>query len=203
MNGDKGTTLVELLVAAVIFTVVAAAIYAVFSQSAKLWSRAAQQKPEWEIDLFFERISSELRNAYVNAGIGLDGTAESVEFFTLVTSVDRDFSPSPVRLPAKVRYYYDPVKRTVYREQTGYRKVLYPKGSAAAAAEAVAGNIDGFSVQFYHENVRSKSVVWKKLWREPCFPRALKISLDYGPGRAQKMSRFLFLPQGTDCVAAG
>jgi hypothetical protein len=202
MNGEKGTTVVELLVAAVIFTVVAAALYAVLSQSAKLWSRAAQQKPEWEIDVFFEKISSELRNAYVNAAIGMSGTSESLEFFTLASSVDPGFGPAPVRVPARIRYYYDPLKRTVYREQTGYREVLYPKGKAPSAPEAVVRDIDAFSVHFYHENLRSKTVVWKKLWREACLPRALKISLDYGAGRAQKMSRFLAVPQGTDCVAA-
>ncbi|MBI4549798.1 MAG: prepilin-type N-terminal cleavage/methylation domain-containing protein [Candidatus Omnitrophica bacterium] len=201
MKREGGTTLLELLVASVILTVVAAAIYTVLSQSARLWSRASRPRPQWEIDLVLEKISSELRNAFAFEETGLEGGSDFVEFFTVAPAVDRAFGEAPVRVPVKVRYYYDPARRAVCRRQTGYRQVLYPKGAAQPGEEVMARNIDGFDVKYYHENVRSKTVAWRKAWRAACLPRALKLSLKYDDGRPQNLMRLLPVPQGNDCLA--
>lgn len=60
----KGFTLVEMIVAIVIAASLGAVIYTTFAQGVRLWTRAAKDRGEWKVDLWVEKMTGELRNAF-------------------------------------------------------------------------------------------------------------------------------------------
>lgn len=189
-QNERGLTLVEVLVAAVIVAIMAGAFYTTLSQGIRLWRRAVEEKPELKMDLFFDRIQSDLRNAFSYAPAGFAGTEDALQFFALA----RGF-------PVRVRYYYDQDRGIIYRDEIRYEKILYPKSDAGQAPpRPVMEHIKNLSLEYYMRDKEYK-FYWKQKWSKDCFPRAVKILMDYGQAEPKSISRIVNVPAAEGCAA--
>ncbi len=201
-RSERGLTLIEVMVSAVIVSVMAGAVYMALAQGLRVWRRAVEEKPELKMDLFFDRIQSDLRNAFsYNAG-SFAGTENAMQFLTLCQSPWRENRPSAVlQIPAKVRYYYDPDTASIYREQIRYEKVLYPKSNTGQEpSRRVMDKIQGFNIEYYERDKENK-FDWKRKWSQDCFPQAVKILIDYGQSKPQSISRIVNIPAAEGCLS--
>ena len=84
-RGKKGFTLVETIVTATIFAILAAGVSVSFLSGVKLWQRAKDiDFSKYDAILTFEKITRELRQSSDISSIGFEGDANQVSFPTLI-----------------------------------------------------------------------------------------------------------------------
>lgn len=190
----------EMVVSMIIISFLSVVIYMTFLQGTKLWRYAMQERPEWQIDIFFDRLSSQLRNAFACKSPPLQGSEDSLEFCTL--GPRRDIGKQgkqTVRLPMGVRYFFDASKRTLFMTPENYEQILYPQ-SVKNVPQPVLERIDQFHLEYYLQDEQKKEWSWKGKWNRGCLPRAVKVSIDYGDIRKKKITRFLPLMSSGSCI---
>lgn len=199
-NNLKGFTLVEMIVSMVIVSFLSGVIYVTFLQGTRLWRYSMRERPEWQMDLFFDKLSGQLRNAFPCKAPPLQGSESSLEFCTMGPRRETGKTgEQTVRLPMGVRYFFDASKKTLFMTPEIYQQVLHPR-SAGGVPEPVLERIDQFQMEYYLKDEQKKEWSWKRKWSRPCLPRAVKVSIDYGGMRKKKVTRFLPLMASGSCV---
>ena len=192
----KGFTLVEMVVSMVIISFLSSVIYMTFFQGTRLWRYAMRERPEWQMDIFLDKLSVQLRNAFACKSPPFQGTGDSLEFCTLGPRGDAGKQGKPAeRLPVGLRYFFDASKRTLFMTSESYGQVLNPPRVKATPAP-VLERIDGVRLEYYLQDGQS----WKRKWSRSCLPRAVKISIDYGDIRKKQITRFLPLMALENCI---
>ena len=201
-RNERGLSLVEVLLAAVMISVMAGAVYVTLSQGIRLWRRAVEEKPELKMDLFYDRIQSDLRNAFSYESGHFGGGETGLEFLTLCPIPWEDGKTSGgTAVPARVRYFFNPETASIYREQIRYEKVLHPKSNAAVQApRPVMDNIRGFNLEYY-ERDKENAYHWRREWSKGCLPRAVKILIEYGQTGTKSVSRIVDIPASQGCLS--
>lgn len=189
----------EVMVSMVIVSFLSGVLYVTFLQGSKLWRYSMRERSEWQIDLFFDKLSSQLRNAFPCKAPPLQGSENALEFCTLGPRQEIGKTAGEVRLPMGVRYFFDAAKRTLFMTPETYQQVLYPQ-SAKGVPQPALEKIDQFQVEYYLADKEKKEWSWKRKWSRACLPRAVKISIDYGGLRKKKITRFLPLMASGSCV---
>ena len=197
---QKGFTLLELLIAVFITSFLGFAIYTVFSQGLRLWSRASKERPEVGVNLFLEKLSSDLRNSLLYSANPLIGTSDSIQFYTLGESQLRSKIPeNQHRLqPKRVMYLFDRNKTFINRIQLNYDDLLNSVNNLTQTTP-VASSIIGCKYS-YLKRERTKSIDWIGQWNDPCIPEAIKVNVDYqDKTRTRSLSKIISIPIG-GCV---
>lgn len=190
-RNERGVSLIEVLLAAVMISVMAGAVYVTLSQGIRLWHRAVEEKPELKMDLFFDRVQTDLRNAFSYESGNFAGREAGFEFMTLGIA----------QIPARVRYFFDPETASIYRDQIRYEKVLYPKSNASVQPpRPVMDKIRGFNVEYY-ERDKDNAYHWRRQWSKGCLPRAVKILIEYGQTGTKSVSRMIDIPASQGCLS--
>ena len=171
-RNDAGFTLVELLVVTAMMSVVALAIYATFANGIKIWQRINQDIPEEELNIFFDKFSSDIRNSIKFSTISFLGQDNTARFATLVNS-----SHLQRRTVGEVVYLYDPQAETLTREQLDYADVyLHGNGETNQSLK----HIRSLNFSYYFYDPETKKYLWSDETKKSELPLAVKIELDIG-----------------------
>jgi len=114
MNGKRGFTLAELLVAASLLSIVMAAVYAAFGSTIRVWKMGETETNQYQD----ARIGLNLLSREIGCILGgsehlFEGKDDELEFFAVTPSLDVDEGEGARVL--WVRYYYS--NRKLYRQE--------------------------------------------------------------------------------------
>lgn len=187
LRRKDGFTLVEMLIAVLIISVLAGAVYATFAQGLRLWQRAGQEGPALEMEFFLEEMISDLRNAMPYGSAVLSGDTDYIQFYKLAPGggAAEEGNGDRLDVPVRLRYQADPVGKAVMKKEESYFKILAPKTDVPAREKMVASGIGTCRFEYYGRDSHRNVYEWKRRWSESYFPAAIKISLEHEklPGR--------------------
>lgn len=174
---NYGFTLIEILVAITIFSIVALSVAAVFRSGLRTWSAGNEWSEENQnARNFFRVLSRELQNS-VNQSpeMPFEGQAHEISFMTLLDA--RDPKEGVVRSLARVVYRYDAKERVIERLVAGKEEGFDARRAKAVPVAERIGALDltyAFKPVYENENLR-----WKNEWSSlKEIPLGVRIRLD-------------------------
>ena len=173
-NKRYGFTLIELLIASAILCIISLAIYATFNNGIKIWQKINRDIPEENLDIFFERFSSDLRNTFRFTDIDFSGEEYRVGFPTLINSPRLN-----KRSVGQVVYFYDPATEVVNREERDFSQVY--SGESGVVKQSLK-NVESLKFQYYFYHSEEKEYTWQDEWLEEARPLAVRIELEFDNG---------------------
>lgn len=183
----KGFTLVEILIAVLITSFLGAVIFSVFSQGVRLWDRAYQQRSNFDIYYFVEKLNTDLQNSFIFSNDDFIGKPNSMEFYSLAP--DQHFKSD---LPVKVQYSLQ--GSSVNRQELSYEKVL--AGNKQGFSQVLLDRISSCQFQYYFTDFQNV-FEWMNYWQKDCLPSAVKILIEYRENnKTHQRSDIVWLPQG-------
>ncbi|MFA6350113.1 MAG: prepilin-type N-terminal cleavage/methylation domain-containing protein [Candidatus Omnitrophota bacterium] len=154
-TGSAGFTLVEVMIAATLFSVVGLGILTSFSSGMKLWNRAKQaDMPKCELLLGFETVSRDLRQSMDIAKIGFEGDARSLSFPALasgkIVKMTYSFDPDGAILKA----YYIALKDidSLKTDENSIKKTLF--------------KADELSFAYLYYDMDKGAYIWADSWKK-------------------------------------
>jgi prepilin-type N-terminal cleavage/methylation domain-containing protein len=181
----RGFTLIEILVSTSIISFLGVVIYATFYQGLNIWSRALNQDPVIDVDIFLDRLGGELSHAFQYTSPALVGQKDSVTFYSLARAVDGEGH----RLPVKVTYEFQPEESQVLRQEKQYGEILYPSGQSAQSGRPMIDKIAALKFRYYAVDETTRQYRWLDYWRAECMPDAIQVQLTYGGTSRKEISK--------------
>lgn len=165
---SKGITLIELLVAITIFSVVGVAVGSIFASGIKVWRRAEGLNIRQRKALLgLEKVAQELRSSLDFPDIGFSGEKDWLSFPLLV---DQDI--------AKVTYVFDSQQGVIFREENAFRDILDEK---EGERKGFLPSVSGLSLSYWFFDGDEEEYRWRDSWsEEEGIPLAIKIELMHG-----------------------
>jgi len=183
----RAFTLIELLIVCGILGVITLAIYATFNSGIKIWQRINVQVPAEDLNIFFGKFSSDLRNSFEFTGITFFGTEDMFEFPTLAYSPSLDR-----RTVGQVRYSYDSGDEMLRREERGYSQIYNDESGTVMIS---LKDIKEVSFQYFNYDEDIKKYYWQGEWFEEGLPVAVKMELEFDDGtQIRRVSKTVAIP---------
>ncbi|MDD4954341.1 MAG: type II secretion system protein [Candidatus Omnitrophica bacterium] len=173
----KGFTLVEMMMVACIFSIIAAAIGASLASGLSLWGRFKGGDAKMEALIGFEKIAKDLRQSLNLPDIGFEGGPSEVSFPLLEGN-----------MIAKITYRFDPEKKTVFRERVYLKDIMSPEAKEELErTEKEFFYPEEFSLEYLSYVLVAKSYTWQKKWTkaEGIFS-AVRIKAKFGNEELEK-----------------
>ena len=189
MKNQRAFTLVELLIVTAITAVISLAIYTTFNNGLKVWQRVNNAVPEENLNLFFDRFGSDLRNALKFSSLPFLGDRYRLEFPTLVNS------PKLARRSiGKALYSYEPSGGNLNIELRDFSGIY--NGEEIVKQSALSG-IKSLKFWYYFYDKGIKDYVWLEEWLKEGIPLAVRVELEFDDGsQVKKYSRTISIPVG-------
>lgn len=166
---NRGFTLVEMMLVAMMLAVVSLAIYNVLSNGVKIWQRIHKSITAEDVDIFFEKFTSDVRNSARFKTIRFFGDGENLGFATLVNSTSL-----AKRIVGEVRYSFNPYSWKVRRERRDYSQLyLGERGSS----QELLTNAKALKFRYYAYDVEKKEYVWQDEWQKENLPLAVRVEV--------------------------
>ena len=183
----RAFTLIELIIATLILSVVIVSIYGAFSAGIKAWSRNAEGKDFQKIRIALLRIQKELRSSFFFSGIPFSGTSLRITF-PAVEEKGKIYA---------VNYY-------IAEDRNKGCKVLMKRKSVLTdarlleeqATDEFIFSADSISFEYAHESKDGlKGFEWKGIWEESRgeIPSLVKINFKLGIGK-EIYHKIIFIP---------
>ena len=193
-----GFTLIETILTVAMFSVIALAIYSTFNQGVKLWQRLTQRTPSSELNMVFEKMSSDLRNSFGFSGINFVGGEDNITFATLIFSANKD--KQKTLSPGEVSYSFDSQTGSLNRQQRNYSQVYRNKSTHL---RQMLNNVKSLSFRYYYYNPAQEEYVWKDNWQvkkgeeKRSIPLAVRIKLEFDENtKEEEITRTITIPAG-------
>lgn len=202
-----GFTLIELILALTIFSVLGTAVYSSFSMGIEMWKRGEyQQRAYQDIRIFLETFSKDLHNATELADVPFLGESGDLEF--AVTLRQEDESGNIVLTFGVVRYHVEEDKDSIKL----YRKESPFPGEADDEERdfKIVGDVKKISLQYYgyeveeeeEEGKEAPTYAWYEKWDSYGYlPKAVWIRMTVQDksryGRIIDISRKIMIYSGT------
>lgn len=195
-KNSRGFTFLELLIAVVIFSIAAIAVYSSFAVGIRAWRRGeSDYKIRQEARYAFDLISRELNNAINFRTIGFEGESDSV---ALVRALKvRNPDGSYTEGVYKITYTYDSQAQALYRILQTYEEA---EKENTGVKSLLLSNISQFELSYSYLDV--DKIIWKDSWEKEDWqlPLGVKIKLNYklkeGEGSVE-FSETVLVPIGT------
>ncbi len=188
----RGFTLVELIIAVTITVTLGAAIYTCFAQGVRLWTRASRDRGEWKVDLWVEKMTTDLRNAVRDPQWSFKGTSKELSFATLVPGEYGSLTP------AYFQYAFDPRIGKLLLRQYSFEEFLN-RAFDSKASEPVLTKVVAFDLEYYGYDTKSRAYRWGSQWNKDCFPKTVKITIEPEQMNHRKWVRLIPLPTEIAC----
>lgn len=174
-----GFTLVEMLIVSVIISVISLAVYTTFSNGIKIWQKVNTNIQQGDVNIFFEKFSSDLRNTLIFRDIDFLGSAYQTEFPTMVNSTRLNN-----RTVGQVIYAYNSLSKTLTREERDYSH-LYRDDEGLV--RPLLENVRFMEFQYYFYDEEKEEYFWQ--YECASIPLAVKIELQFGEN--DQITRFI------------
>lgn len=183
----EGFTLVELLIVSVMLAVVSLAIYASFNSGIKIWQKAKAQAFNEDLNIFFDKFSSDLRNTFRFTKINFRGDESQVEFATLVKSARLQETA-----PGKAIYIYDRQRKELARRLMDFSQVS--TGEEPRAQQSLK-NVTSLKFTYYTYDPEEKECLWEDEWQgREGLPLAVRMELELDAEQEYKFVRTVSVP---------
>jgi prepilin-type N-terminal cleavage/methylation domain-containing protein len=191
----EGFTFIEMLIVTMMLALVSLAIYATFSNGIKIWHKVNLPTPEEDVNIFFDKFSSDLRNCFKFTGIYFSGTKDALEFATLVSSPQLQ-----IRTVGKVIYSYTMEDSLLAREARDYSQMYTDtQGTVAQSMK----NVKAVRFRYYYYDTGYKEYRWLDEWpkdetSKEALPLAVRVELEIGDGvQARTFTKTVSIPAGS------
>jgi prepilin-type N-terminal cleavage/methylation domain-containing protein len=186
----KGFTLVEILVALGILSIVLAALFSAF-RAGIFGSRAIDEKIAMyqTAKLILERVNLDLRNAviYSPEKTGFSGNATDMSFVAVVDVFEKGAFVSDYAI-IKYRIEDTAVLRPCLRGPYGFSR------SVSVQPDEISGQIETMRFQYGSISLPGKPLEWKEAWDDPkTLPQAVKAELRMKDKGIQPFERTIYL----------
>jgi hypothetical protein len=162
----KSVTLLELLIAASIFSLVGAGIYKALSNSILIFRSIKKVHSEIDTLIFTEKLEHDLANLFSDMAFYFKGRNSYLQFF-IPQSGQNQVQEIPV---IKVEYVYNPQNKEIIRQTYSYQD------DRMIEKKIVLGNVKKLSLRYYY---RDNAGEFSKSVREiDRLPHAVEISLE-------------------------
>lgn len=189
----KGFTLVELLLAVVLFPVIAFAVYLNFNSGVRIWQTLNSGVAEEDTQLFFKKMTRDLQNSFRYSGSPFLGEERE---FSFATFVDTGSALGGSKAPGQATYLYDAGKKVILRQERNAHELYKEK---AGNIREVLRDIYMFKVSYFAYDKTSKAFNWVGSWplEEKTLPLALKLELEsHALGETRTLTRTFEIPTG-------
>lgn len=194
MKGNRGFTLVEILLAISLVAIVALALYGTFNSGLQVMSLTSRTTEEEDLNIFFEKLSRDLQNAFHYANIPFQGQGDRLSF---ATTIQTDARLGGDRGIGRVTYAYDPSERAILRTQEDINQIFEEETDAA---QNVLSPLSSFRLEYYRYDVLKNSYEWKEEWEEAeekTLPLAVKVGFRLQEEKGEKdVTRIISIPVG-------
>lgn len=196
----KGFTFVELLLVTAMLSVIGLAIYSTFSSGINFWLRLSQEKNDEDVIIFFEKISSDLRNSFRYRDIDFKGSGDEVSFPVIAEFETKHGKRKGV---GRVDYVFDRRGESIKVKQSNYSEVYL--GRPHYERELV-NNIRSLNFKYYYYNPEEEKYFWTGSWQsrddasfgvvaEKKIPLAVRIEVEVkDENRSRIFQRTVFMP---------
>jgi len=174
----NGFTLVEVVITAVIFSIISVGLAGSFFSGMKLWGRAESASSFYNnIIINTEKISRELRQAQYIMQIGFKGGLQQLAFLTLKENIIY-----------KVTYRFDPEQKALLVSYISLKDILAGKEKDKVTEVKFMG-LDDFSIEFLTS--QDNKYIWKDKWEMPALCPAVKMKFKLND---EELTRTVFIP---------
>ena len=182
-RNEAGFTLIEWLVAISLIAMVGLAIYGIFDSGIKVMQRIIRPVPGEDLNIFFEKLSQDLQDAFHYSGVHFKGGAEKIFF---VTSIQAQPVLGGDQGIGAVTYAYDPARLMILREQKNVSELYEEKEEKDEKGNQLQGtpilnHILLLRFQYYGFAPEDKKFFWLDSWEEADpkigFPFALRVEI--------------------------
>ena len=196
-----GFTLIELVLVTAILGVIGMAVYGTFANGISIWKKVTEDSVTEDINLFFEKISSDLRNSFKLTGIRFKGEKTKVSFPLKIRYSGDDDIENTI---GQITYYIDKRKRALIRKEANYSEVYRKK---SGSKRILFENISSLEFKYYVYDEKYKRYSWVTRWQErdetfgiqveERLPLIIKIEVGIpGDKGEQKFVKTMVLPTG-------
>jgi prepilin-type N-terminal cleavage/methylation domain-containing protein len=193
-----GFTLIEMLLAIVIFGIVSSSLYLSMRSGLALYKRSTEGlRQAHEITFFFNRLEEELRNSHYSTKHPFTATSERLEFPSVINEYEQDRATLSYVLIGYTAKRGRIEKKTTFLSQR--RDAREEKDILAPYLEKCE-----FFYPFYDQE--TETLEWQDKWDSELYkslPRAVKIKcsffvsvVDAKKGPRRTVERILYIPDG-------
>lgn len=191
MHKNNGFTLAELLVASVIMSIIAGAVYVSFSSGIRIWNRVNQRIKQEHINIFMEKITSDLKNTFRFSQISFEGTEDSLKFATLVNVYELESEP---RWPiVEVSYFLNKETNTVNRQIKNFSQIYK---NEKGTIQKLLKDIHYLKFKYYFYDPRREDYFWQSEWNDnnEGLPIAVKVELGWKDNQTDRFIKTIAIP---------
>lgn len=153
-------TLIELIISSLIFSVVAVAVYFVFSGGINVWESAKDTRDyDRSLRLAGEVIARELRNSFKISNISFEGDKDIISF----AGIWKDFSSeeAPEDVLGRITYFLNQENIFCRKRQT-YQEVF--QGTEAGKIKELISDVSELSFSYFGFDDESETYQWRNSW---------------------------------------
>jgi len=155
-----GFTLIELVLVAAILVVIGMAVYGTFSNGINIWKKVTEDSVAEDVNLFFDKISLDLRNSFKLTGLRFKGERTKVSFPSTIKISDQDGIKNTI---GEITYYIDQRKKALIRRVANYSEVYRKK---SGSEQILSENVSSLRFKYYVYEQHYKRYSWVTHWQE-------------------------------------
>lgn len=175
MRKNRGFTLIEMLIVSLIMSIISLGLYVTLNSGIKVWQRInIQQLAAEEVNIFFDKFASDLRNSLPFTTINFIGTENGLSFPSIIKSQRLEG-----RTIGQVLYTYDSRAGLLNRRQKDYSQIY---NLEEAAPSATLKNIKSLVFQYYVYDKERKEYFWHNEPLPEQIPWAVRLELEFLAG---------------------
>ena len=200
-KNEAGFTLIEWLIAISLIAIVGLAIYGIFDSGIKVMQRIIRPVPGEDLNIFFEKLSQDLQNAFHYTDIRFKGEPEKVVF---AASIQNQPGLGGDQGIGEVIYTYDQRGLAIFRQQKNVSELYEEKARKAEKGNQLQGtpvlnHILSLRFQYYGFVPEDKEFFWLDNWEEVDqkmgLPFALRVEIVFEEeGAKQHFVRAITIP---------
>ena len=180
LKNKKNFTFIELAIVSLLVFIISLGIYNVFSSGLKIWSKVLDSANLEDINIAFEKFTSDLRNTFLFKNIDFKGTKTTLE---IPANVNSKFG----KTPGKVLYIYDENKKVLLREEKDFSK-LYTDSDGLK--RILLDNVEDIEFKYYYYDKEKLEYVWEDETKEE-LPFTVKLRIKINN---KDICRFINIP---------
>ncbi|MBU1871511.1 MAG: prepilin-type N-terminal cleavage/methylation domain-containing protein [Candidatus Omnitrophica bacterium] len=173
-SNGAGFTLIEMLVVLSMFALIGLTLFSTLNNGIKIWQRLNQTVKQEDVNLFFDRFSTELRNSFKFKTIEFRGNKEQINFPTLAASSLQ--GSMVIRGISEVSYSFDKAGQELSKELRTYSQIY--KGESGSN-QKVLKDIDSLKFTYYYYDEDIEEYAWLEDWQSQNLPLAVRIELGF------------------------
>ncbi len=194
-RSPSGFTLIEVLIAASLVSLIAFAVYANFDSGIRVMERVNHVMQEEDINVFFEKLSRDIQNSFRYASIPFKGNGEKLSF---PSSIATEPVLGSSRGIGRVSYYYNSSQGRIERLQENVSQMFQGEKEVVEPTTALS-NISSVRFQYFAYDKKEEAYTWKEEWGDADnrIPLAVKAELVFhDEGIEKTLTRTIAVPVG-------